>query len=246
MENQSQYDSIALIYATAEALPFRPYVELYTDLKLMGDIEGKVILDVACGDGLYSRLFRQRGAAKVVGMDISAGMIEVARSIEEKTKLGIEYLVHDAAEMPVLGSFDLVTAMYLLHYAQTEEIMLRMCRNMYANLRPGGRLVTVAANPDFNIRGPNLTKYGITMHMKEPARGGDKCTADVLVNPPFVLEFYHWSRETHEWALREAGFRNITWPRHECSPDGIAKYGRAFWDDYLTNPHAVPIVCERY
>ena len=63
--------------------------------------------------------------------------------------------------------------------------------------------------------------------------------------PVFVLEFVHWSRATQEQALAEAGFRNIAWVRPQCSPDGEAKYGREYWSDYLTNPHAVPITCEK-
>lgn len=241
----SQYDSIAVLYANAESLPLRPYVELYTVLNLVGDVEGKSILDVACGDGLYSRLFRQRGAAKVIATDMSDGMIQAARHIEEQTNLGIEYSVCDAAEMPVMGSFDIVTAMYLLHYAPTKAIMSKMCERMYANLKPGGRLFTITLNPEFDPKGPNSTKYGITMHYQEPIQEGDKCTADVHVTPPFVLEAYCWSRATYEQALTGAGFKNVTWARPQCSPDGEAKYGRAFWEDYLTNPHAVPVICEK-
>lgn len=242
---KSQYDPIAILYASAEMLPLRPYIELYTVLELVGDIEGKSILDVACGDGLYARLFRQRGAAKVVGTDYSEGMIQAARAIEEQTNLGIEYSACDAAEMPIMGSFDMVTAMYLLHYAPTKDVMRKMCERMYANLKPGGRLVTIAVNPEFDVKGPNSTKYGITMRYPDPCREGDMVHATVEVTTPFVLEAYYWTRETYEQALSSAGFKNITWHRPRCSPDGESTYGREFWRDYLTNPHAVPITCDK-
>lgn len=241
----SQYDSIAAVYSMAEVLPFRPYVELFTVLQLVGNVEGKTILDVACGDGLYSRIFKQRGAAKVVGTDMSEGMVKAAQQIEEQTSLGIEYLACDAAEMPVLGSFDMVTAMYLLHYASSKEQMLKMCRSMYANLKDGGRLVTITANPDFNPKGPNSTKYGISMRFPDPVREGDKIFAEVHITPPFELQLYSWSRAAYEGALRDAGFKNITWIRPQCSPEGEAKYGKEFWRDYLENPHAVPVTCEK-
>jgi hypothetical protein len=33
--------------------------------------------------------------------------------------------------------------------------------------------------------------------------------------------------------------------RPECSPEGVSKYGREFWQDYIDNPHAVALRCER-
>ena len=53
-------------------------------MELIGDPTGKDVLDVACGEGFYSRLIRQRGAAKVVGVDLSAGMVELARKQEAR------------------------------------------------------------------------------------------------------------------------------------------------------------------
>ncbi|WP_437964251.1 class I SAM-dependent methyltransferase [Sorangium sp. So ce260] len=55
-------------------------------------IEGKSVLDVACGDGDDARLFRQRGAARVVGVDVSERMITAARrrEREEQRSIGVE------------------------------------------------------------------------------------------------------------------------------------------------------------
>jgi SAM-dependent methyltransferase len=240
----TQYDGLVDGVARAEALSFRTYIEMYSVMVTLGDIRGKDVLDVACGDGLYSRRLRSWGAAKIVGVDISKELINAAREMEQKEPRGIEYHTYDVAKMPVLGAFDVVLAAYLLHYAESFEHMTQMCRAIYANLKPGGRLVTVAANPEFNIRGPNCTKYGITIRFNEPVKDGDRVFADVHVEPPFTLEVYHWCRATHERALAEAGFKNLTWVRPECSPEGLAKYGD-FWKDYLENPHAVLIACEK-
>ena len=48
----------------------------------LGDVNGKRALDVACGEGHYSRLLRQAGAEEVVGIDISERMIDLARASE--------------------------------------------------------------------------------------------------------------------------------------------------------------------
>jgi toxoflavin synthase len=42
------------------------------------------VLDLACGEGFYTRLLRQTGAGRVVGVDLSAGMIALARQEEAR------------------------------------------------------------------------------------------------------------------------------------------------------------------
>src|SRR5262249_38786725 len=134
-EMATQYDHVADQYAAILDAVFllRTHVEQATFFKVLGSIAGQSILDVACGTGLYSCLFNQRGAARVVAVDIAPDMIAVAQGIEERTRLGIEYLTYDVAAMPALGSFDVVTAVYLLHYAQSKEHLGRLCQGISQN-----------------------------------------------------------------------------------------------------------------
>ncbi|XXY51354.1 class I SAM-dependent methyltransferase [Sorangium sp. So ce269] len=239
----AQYDALADIYSLANDLPYRSHVERYTYWELLGSVDGKSVLDVACGDGMYCRLLAQRGA-RVVGVDVSEAMIRAARRIEGQAPLGIDYRVCDASRLDALGAFDLVTAMYLLHYAPTRDDVRRMCQGLHANLKPGGRLLTFVLNPDFDPRRSNATKYGFTMHMPEGHKEGAPVSADLHVDPPFSIHCYYWSRATYEQALEEAGFKRILWTMPACSPEGEAKYGKAFWRDHLENPHAVFVSCD--
>jgi len=61
---------------------------------LPSSIAGKRVLDVACGHGRASRGLARRGA-EVVGVDISAELIELARSRESAAPLGISYSAAD-------------------------------------------------------------------------------------------------------------------------------------------------------
>lgn len=68
---------------------------------------------------------------------------------------------HDVAEMPELGTFDLAVAMYLLHYATTEDELTAMCRNTAADLRPGGRLVALTVDSRFRHGEKNTEKVRV-------------------------------------------------------------------------------------
>jgi ubiquinone/menaquinone biosynthesis C-methylase UbiE len=243
----TQYDQIADLYAAISDAIFliRAHVEQPTVLKALGSIAGRSILDVACGTGMYSRLLKQRGAARVVAVDIAPEMIAVAQGLEERTPLGVEYLTYDVAEMPALGSFDAVTAVYLLHYAQSKEHLGRMCRGIYQNLKPGGRFVTVVSNSEFNPAGPNYAKYGFTLSRQVDATEGSSVALVFLIEPPVMIHTKYWTRATYEGALAAAGFRTIVWERLQPSPEAEAQFGREFWEDYLRNPPSQLLHCEK-
>lgn len=101
------YDSIAQEYKKSKELPIRLYIETYTYFNMLGDLTGKSVLDLACGEGWYSRQFKEKGASLVVGVDISEKMVELARKQESKQKLDIQYIVADVLELGKIGDFDL-------------------------------------------------------------------------------------------------------------------------------------------
>src|SRR5690242_20823466 len=74
----TDYDRIAEEYREAKRQPWRLHVECFTLCELVGTLRGESVLDLACGEGFYSRVLRRRGAGRVVGVDQSARMIELA------------------------------------------------------------------------------------------------------------------------------------------------------------------------
>ncbi len=51
-----------------------------TFAELGKDLSGKALIDVGCGSGVYCFEAAKRGASRVVGLDVSEGMIALARS----------------------------------------------------------------------------------------------------------------------------------------------------------------------
>ncbi len=233
----AQYDAIGATYAGWKETPIPTYTEVPTVKRLLsGQIEGRSVLDLACGTGYYSRLFIRWGAAGVVGVDVSETMVAAAREAEARDRLGIEYRVADAATLPQLGSFDLATATYLLHYAETPEAMSRMCRNIAANLKPGGLLMALLPEPDYVMGRGDTKRYGFTYRLVASDKDWRLVHADVHTNPPFSIEYRHWARAVFDEAVRSAGFADLRWYPFEVSPEGLARFGLAYWCDLLANP----------
>ena len=125
----AQYDAIAEAYRDSKQLPFRRAIERYTLFEALGSVRGMTVLDLACGEGFYTRLLRRAGAARVTGIDVSAEMIRLAEREEARDPLGCAYLCRDVADLePEIGTADRIVAMYLLHYAGTRARLLRFLR----------------------------------------------------------------------------------------------------------------------
>lgn len=237
----TNYDQIAHEYQRAKHQPWRWHIEHYTLFQIIGDLHGKDVLDLACGEGFYTRYVKRDGAARVVGVDLSAGMIDLARQEEAKQPLGIEYQVGDARKVQFDQPFDLVVAAYLLNYASTREELLEMCQAVARSLKPGCRFVTVNSNPDFPAtHNHSIKKYGLEKILSGAQKEGTPYNWRFhLTDKSFEVTNYYLSTATHDWALRAAGFRDIRTSPPRLSPAGEKEFGKEFWREFLENPPVV-------
>ena len=84
------------------------------------DLNGLRVFDAGCGTGNLSRLLGDRGA-EVVGVDISEGLIEIAKSRNSENK-NLRFFAGDMNE-PSFGYFDYVIAMdSLIHYKAEDMV----------------------------------------------------------------------------------------------------------------------------
>jgi len=84
-------------------------------LKIVSDSKPKIILDIATGTGDLAILMTQSNAEKIIGLDISAGMLEVGRKKVEEKKLSntIELVIGDSENMPFEDNyFDAITVSF--------------------------------------------------------------------------------------------------------------------------------------
>jgi putative methylase len=71
-----------------------------------GDIEGRTVADLGCGNGILSIGAKLLGASRSVGVDADPAAIEVARANAARLGLDIEFMASDVAA--VEGGFDTV------------------------------------------------------------------------------------------------------------------------------------------
>lgn len=240
----TDYDPIAEQYQRSKQQPWRTYLECHTLMELVGDPAGLAVLDVACGEGFYSRQVRQRGAARVTGVDLSQGMIDLARSQEERHRLGIDYVRGDARHLTDIPPHDLAVAAYLLNYSRDEDELQAMCDGVADRVKPGGRFVTVNCNPGLHFpSAPSYRPYGFETRVEGAWVTGAPITwTFYLDDSEFSLENYSLSIAAHETALLRAGFREVRWHPPRLSPQARPA-DTDFWAPFLAAPPIAFLEC---
>lgn len=125
-----------------------------TLFRLLGDVRGRRILDAGCGSGYLARLLAAKGA-KVVGVDHSSRLLEVARREEKREPLGVEFHKADLARLSPFagGAFDVVVSNVVM---QDVVAFAKAFREFHRVLRAGGRLLFSVTHPCFERPVPGM------------------------------------------------------------------------------------------
>ena len=94
-------------------------------LRCLGDVNGKRVLDVGCGDGFLTYRIAKKGA-DVVGIDNSEEGIKLAKEIFNKKKMPASFIVVSAYNMPVKNnSIDCVVLSDVIEHVKEPEKLLK-------------------------------------------------------------------------------------------------------------------------
>lgn len=115
-------------------------------VRIVDPKQGMTILDVACGQGYFSRAFAEKGA-KVVASDISSELVELAKKNESRN---IEYHVAPADKLSYATDSSADVAVIILALQNIENLAgtIQECARA---LKSGGRFVFVLNHPAFRI-----------------------------------------------------------------------------------------------
>jgi 2-polyprenyl-3-methyl-5-hydroxy-6-metoxy-1,4-benzoquinol methylase len=186
------YDDLADEYARAYAEPrpagfnYNRDLAIPSLLQAAGSVAGLTVLDAGCGEGIVSRSLV--GAARVVGIDISARLIDYAR--ERDTTGAITYEVHDLSRpLPQYrGAFDMVISNLVLNDVPDYEGFIATVGDV---LKPRGRAV-------LNINNP----YSAVLRQKVESYFDSETAVHYGFGPVF---YYHHTMEEYMAAFSQAG-----------------------------------------
>jgi len=240
---KTQYNEIGEDYLQTKTIRWKQYAEPYALFEALGSLHGKRVIDVACGDGYFTRPLKLMGAREVVGIDISREMIDLAWRSEEATQLGIRYEEADGANLgamvETLGKFEIATAQWLFDYAETREHLQQMCQSLAAILEPGGRFVHLGSNFDSLFHHPeNFVKDGATFETSGPYGDGARIrwTVRFRNGETVSAENTMWTPETISKELRAAGFQEVEWPPTVVGPVAYSVVDPEYWREFIAHP----------
>ncbi|PWY69116.1 S-adenosyl-L-methionine-dependent methyltransferase [Aspergillus heteromorphus CBS 117.55] len=193
---------------------------------------GKGVLDLACGAGLVSLLAEEKvgKSGQIVGIDISNGMLDVARRKAQQAGSKATFIQHDISDLTgldilPLGSegFDLITCAAALVLLPNPE---QAIKHWATWLKPGGRLVTDVAAKDVHVPSRILRRIsdtlGVSLQWDESWVQSEQSLADLLaragldVKKVFLTESFQERRylvadagEAFEKAVASPMFRNF-------------------------------------
>ncbi|ADG75248.1 Methyltransferase type 11 [Cellulomonas flavigena DSM 20109] len=225
-------------------------------------VADKEVLDLGCGTGYGSRLLRERGARRVVGVDVSGEAVE--RATADEALAGLEFrqiLPTDREPLPFPDdSFDLVCSIQVIEHVTDVDGYLREVRRV---LRPGGAFVCVTPDREHRLFPRQRPWNEFHVHEYDPAELGRLLGARFgpvnvqgMTGPRRLLDHelrrYRWTRlllypvtfPGVPEPLRLAGLRlakRIAPHRAGSAPEGTRAFGFD-WTDVVVAPDARPSV----
>jgi SAM-dependent methyltransferase len=135
----------------AQTNPHRIHFIMPFTLKQLGNVSGKIILDLGCGEGGYSRELVRKGAT-VTAIDCAENAIKYCVSKAEEEKIKINYLVRNSNDLyDIAGnSFDTVLSSMMLMDCEDFEGTIKEITRV---LKPNGKLFASVCHPCFHLSG---------------------------------------------------------------------------------------------
>lgn len=161
--------------------PDTPYA-LEFAYHLLGDLRGKTVLDLGCGDGLNTVILAALGAS-VIGVDISEENLAVAAARARENNVASDMrLIHgDISQLPIQeGSIDRVLGAAILHHVD----LLAAASEIHRVLKPGRAAVFLEP-----MAGPSVLRVLKQLMPKGPGVSPDEqplTNAQVLLVNKFI------------------------------------------------------------
>lgn len=186
------YDMLAPKF---DLTPFRtPDDVVVATLRDLDDVDDA--LDLFCGTGAGLSALKRITRRRLVGVDFSQGMLDVAKAHVGATKAKLELVKKDVFDYDERGAFDLVTCFGAFGHIleESEPRFVGLVRQL---LRPGGRFVFVTARKPGVLSRQFLLGRAFNAVMQ---------ARNALFDPPFIMYYLTFLLPNAERLLRWYGF----------------------------------------
>ncbi len=196
-----------------DAAHYGPDIGTEAELRLIGQLGGKRILDLGCGAAQSSIAFAKQGAT-AVGVESSPEQMALARRLVERERVRVELHQGDLADLAFLRAESIDVAFSAYALALVEDVG-RVFRQVHRVLKVGSPLVVSLPHPAYDMidddnpgQAPTVYRsYFDQSPMTEVADGVD------------VITYHHTITELHT-ALMRAGYRVDTILEPQPTPSG--------------------------
>ncbi|WP_210366912.1 class I SAM-dependent methyltransferase [Bacillus sp. REN3] len=133
------YEKFAYLYdELMQDVPYDNWLEIINANAKKYRVDGKNLLDLACGTGELSIKLARQGY-KVTGADMSPDMLAVAKAKADAIPLPIDFFQQDMTELEELGEFDIVGIFCdSLNYLEDEHAVEKTFKGVHRLLKEGG------------------------------------------------------------------------------------------------------------
>lgn len=160
------------------------------DLRLLGTVDGKRILDLGCGVGVNAVVFAQQGA-KVIGVEPSAALLAEARERADAAGVRVELHQAELADLAFLRSDSVDGAVSVMALAAVDDLA-RVFRQVHRVLKPEAPFVCTFPHPAHAMFDPGATDplNAARPYDQTAPRRWHLGTEEVLDRPPTVGEIF--------------------------------------------------------
>jgi SAM-dependent methyltransferase len=186
------WDRISADYQAAAQLPittavYGPDIPTEADLRLLGDVKGRRILDLGCGAAQASIAFAKAGAA-AIGVDFSGEQLAHGRALSTAAEVRVELRQGDLADLAFLRA-DSIDGAFSANAFDYVEDLGRVFRQVHRVLKVGAPLAFSVTHPLWARAGAGGSDSSRAYFDRSPVvtRHGD---VDLTVFPRTFADFY--------------------------------------------------------
>lgn len=143
--------------------------------RILGDLKGKSVIDIGCGQGFFSREFAKIGA-NVLGIDLASDLIKIAKhkNTDKDSKIRYEVLSADSLNGIKDSEFDIAISVLAI---QNMENFVKVFEEVSRVVKSGGKFIFVLNHPVFRI--PKFSSWEFTKNIQ--SRKIDKYLSQIKV-----------------------------------------------------------------